>query len=429
MFRTRRLQAYPSGLCKALALKFLATLERLDAIGGGPRGNRRVGARKRPYSWSFPPPSADSEGVGWLNEAFSRGTMVSVGKQRVAAYLHVDDGVFASAQSVPREKVQPRADAVMEEAAESLEELGFSVKDRFPSAVGQKIVGYQWEACPPELGLDARREALLAGALDYLLRGAKVDVDLLRAVTGVWIWAALLNRPVLAALNAIFTFFVKGEGRVFRWWPSVRREVILMRDLVPVLRHRMNKPAAPLLFATDAEGVNNEDYGGYGMVAAPIQESLAEAVLLAGSKAGRTITALNGDVSKLKSGAKELARRVAVSRVPQEVFDAEKMQWQVIAHGRWRMPDHITLGEARGTLRLLLKLAALPGSHGYVVSSLMDNEAWSSAAAKGRSPTYRLNRILQQRAAISTLTNIELNLPWTDTARQPADTSSRWKCQ
>ena len=118
-----------------------------------------------------------------------------------------------------------------------------------------------------------------------------------------------------------------------------------------------------------------------------------------------------------------------MSRTPREVFNEEKVNWQVIAHGRWKLPDHITLGEARGTLRPLLKLAALPGSHGHVVSSLMDNEAWSSAAAKGRSATCRLNRILQQRATISTLTNIELNLPWTDTARQPADTSSRWKCR
>ena len=118
VFLTRRLQAYPSGLCKAMALKFLATLERLDAVGGGPRGNQRVRAQKRPYSWSFPP-SADCEGVGWLNEAFSRGTMVSVGKQRVAAYLHVDDWVFASAQSAPREKVPPRADAVDDRPAGS----------------------------------------------------------------------------------------------------------------------------------------------------------------------------------------------------------------------------------------------------------------------------------------------------------------------
>ena len=143
-----------------------------------------MGAPKRPCSWSFPPANG-SEGVGLLNEAFSRGTMVTVGKHQVAAYFHVDDGVFASAQSAPREKEMPRADALMLEAAESLEELGFSVKDRFPSSVGQKIVGYQWESFPPELGLDPRREVLLGGALDFLLRGSKVDVDLLRAVTGV----------------------------------------------------------------------------------------------------------------------------------------------------------------------------------------------------------------------------------------------------
>ena len=35
--------------------------------------------------------------------------------------MHVDDGVFASAQSPPREKETPRVDAVMNEAAESLE--------------------------------------------------------------------------------------------------------------------------------------------------------------------------------------------------------------------------------------------------------------------------------------------------------------------
>ena len=57
---------------------------------------------------------------------------------------------------------------------------------------------------------------------------------------------------------------------------SVCREVVLMRDLVPVLRHRMNKPAAPLLFATDAEGANNDDYGGFGVVAAPVSAALAE---------------------------------------------------------------------------------------------------------------------------------------------------------
>ena len=191
----------------------------------------------------------------------------------------------------------------------------------------------------------------------------------------------------------------------------------------------MNQPAALLVFATDAEGVNSEDYGGYGMVAAPVNDSLAEAVLLAGSRAGRNVTARNGDVSKVKSGAKELARRVGVSRDPREVLDAKRMQWEVIAHERWRLPDHITLGEARNTLRLLPKLAALPGSHGHAVSSLMDNDAWSAAAAKGRSLTYRLNRILQQRAAVSTLTNIDLNMPWTVTARQPADASSRWKEQ
>ena len=98
------------------------------------------------------------------------------------------------------------------------------------------------------------------------------------------------------------------------------------------------------------------------MVAAPISAALAEEGLMAGSKAGTTITALNGDVSKLKGGAKELARRIAVSMVPREVFNTSKMHWQLIAHGRWLRPDHITLGEARGTLGLLLKLAALPAA-------------------------------------------------------------------
>ena len=100
------------------------------------------------------------------------------------------------------------------------------------------------------------------------------------------------------------------------------------------------------------------------------------------------------------------------SRVPRQLLDSSEYAWDILAHGRWRRSEHITLGEGRGALHLLDGLARDPSAHGFVVLSLMDNEPWAHASSKGRSPTFRLNRLLQRKASLTAITDIEFLQPW-----------------
>ena len=117
-----------------------------------------------------------------------------------------------------------------------------------------------------------------------------------------------------------------------------------------------------------------------------------------------------------------LDARTAVSLIPPEVF---KLHWEALFRARWRHASHITLGEGRGALALLQRLAATEGYHDKVVVALMDNEGWSSATAKGRSSTPSMNKLLRVKAALEGASGVELMQPWTDSASQPADWISR----
>lgn len=59
------------------------------------------------------------------------------------------------------------------------------------------------------------------------------------------------------------------------------------------------------------------------------------------------------------------------------------------------------------------------------VFSLQDNQPTAGAMAKGRSPSFALNRVFRQKAGYCLAAQIRLFLPWVESAKQPADKSSR----
>jgi len=187
------------------------------------------------------------------------------------------------------------------------------------------------------------------------------------------------------------------------------------------MRCDLARPASPWIFATDAEGPS-DDAGGFGIVLAPIPVDLSEEVLCTCPRAGRTVANLDGSFAGMRRHQRELDARIATSRIPPRVFD---LSWMDFMGRRWRKVEHIIILEARATNILLEILARLPSAHRHCFASLQDNEAWSSASAKERSPNPVLNFILRKRAALLLMTEIDMDLPWTDTQRQPADRLSR----
>ena len=76
-------------------------------------------------------------------------------------------------------------------------------------------------------------------------------------------------------------------------------------------------------------------------------------------------------------------------------------------------------------VRLLQIVGADAAKHGRQRLSLQDNQAVSGSMAKGRSSAVALNYLLRRKAGLGLATDAQSILPWTESAKMPADELSR----
>lgn len=419
-FYTRRLQTYPAALCEAMALMTFKTLQRMSAQHTGPTGALTSEDElpvPRVTAWSRWGNSV-RPGVVLLNEAVSRCQSLVIGEMQSAAYVHVDDTVFLSSGT----KNNLHSDVLLERTVEGLESVGFGVTQQVRSTEIEKVVGYEVVSAPAQFRLPLRKMVLLRQSLLEMAGQSKVSVDALRSLVGMWIFGSLLRRELLSIPHSIFHFMEEFDGEVAPWWESARCEARAMARLTPLMVLHLGSRILPMMFGTDAMGSTETDWGGYGIVASELQEDEMKILLKVGELPGRSIARLDG-LTGTKFPDRPLVPTVPFSRLPDQFFTPER--WTAVDRGRWRYGDHITLGEARTVLKLLQRLASWPSVHGCAVFSLQDNQPTACSMAKGRSPSYSLNRILRQKAAVCLAARLRLFLPWTESAKQPADELSR----
>ena len=105
-YRTRELETYPSGLCRFMAWGILSMALELVQYG---HAKRRCQLARSRASWSWTIEQASPQ-LTVVNEQFSKGSLIEVGAEKAATYLHVDDGVFFSDGG----SGEPLADLLME---------------------------------------------------------------------------------------------------------------------------------------------------------------------------------------------------------------------------------------------------------------------------------------------------------------------------
>ena len=425
VFQTRRLQTYPPDLCKYIADCLFNSLADMRAKSGGPGGADLGGTMRRVSCWTERVSLSGRPAITVLNEAAVKGERVMMDSKRMCFYLHVDDGVFM-ASSGSEHASRRDAEAAMHRSAAALEKMGFRVTTQ-ASGSEEKVVGYTFSSYPAKISPPRGRVCMLREALLTLAGRSRVDTGVLRSLLGLWLWMALLRRELLAVPCKIFQFVRVHEAVVTRWWESVRKEVIIMAHLLPYAFHSAGRPLPKYVFATDAEGSNSHDRGGYGIVGTKVCYEDALRIYESGTVPKKTVTRLDGAIDNLKDPERELNARIPFSSVPQDLLMPGALEWEPLCWGRWRWEDAICLGEGRATIKLLDSVACLPHAHGHWVQSLMDNSVWAGAAAKGRSTAPSVNYLLRRRSAICLAADLGLSLPWTDTSRMPADGLSRIK--
>eukprot|EP00959_Pyramimonas_sp_CCMP1952_P229956 4807760-Pyramimonas_sp.AAC.1 len=72
--------------------------------------------------------------------------------------------------------------------AENWEEQGFIVNEKAVVETGDQVVGYEMDNYPPRFRLASQKAAQLDDAMGWLLEVSWIDVEILRAVVGVWLW-------------------------------------------------------------------------------------------------------------------------------------------------------------------------------------------------------------------------------------------------
>ncbi len=109
--------------------------------------------------------------------------------------------------------------------------------------------------------------------------------------------------------------------------------------------------AANTIFASDAQGageVDVDEHGGYGVVAADFAKSQIWECWSSSFVPGKAIVKLDGSLGQQFGSKANLLPTVPFARLPRSIFDAS---WSVLAHGRWRISEHITFGERSGALQ------------------------------------------------------------------------------
>ena len=196
-----------------------------------------------------------------------------------------------------------------------------------------------------------------------------------------------------------------------------------MGCLVSYMYADIGAPLSETLFASDAQGAEDEgrggDPGGWGLVATDVSTDVARRCLLVGLKPGRSATKLSGDYAGPRRPDLPIARGVPFTQLPLGLFDDAITTWSDVAAGRWRYADHITLGETRSIVFLAFLLSACAGAYRKKYLALEDNTSCAGAVTKGRSPSPLLNFLLRRKSASLLAAEIQLLLPWVETSLQP----------
>ena len=192
---------------------------------------------------------------------------------------------------------------------------------------------------------------------------------------------------------------------------SVITELICSMVLAPFWAHDMTKAHLPFIGTTDASTVF-----GYGASVAPQNLNKIREIARLDTKTGDQVT--------LSDGVADDGKQCRLGQPHQ--LDLGLSDFRVVLCLRAEGPDHINVKEGQAFLAYLRWLLRFRAHHGKrVVVVLVDSKVWIGAAAKGRSGSWHLNRLLRQAAALTLAAGLQLHLVFVPSAHNPADPPSR----
>jgi hypothetical protein len=241
-------------------------------------------------------------------------------------------------------------------------------------------LGYVLDGLDHSLSLAPDKMGHLVGVTRLVLHLGVISGLQLSRLVGKWVWACLVARLSLSVFSAVYTFQARAGSRLFSLWPSVRRELLTIVGLAPLLYTSLSDVWCPKVVATDA------------------------------SEQG------SGVMSTLFSSQHD------VDPVPY-VTDPSR-RWSTIVSSPWRKSEHINVLELR-SLTTAVKWTLSQGHMDRQLLCISDSQVVVGAVSKGRSSSPQLLHRLRSLAAFVLVAGLRLHPKWVPSEDNPADAPSR----
>jgi hypothetical protein len=291
--------------------------------------------------------------------------------------------------------------------------------------------------------IDGRRGTIRVGtqrmwrlrmALDYALGQTHLSGNDVGHLVGHFTWSALLRRAGLAVAQSCYSFARHVADRRGLVWPSVKRELKWMRDVLPLLFHNARASWSPTVHVSDASEQ------GFGVCTKQIPSSDVKA---AGRSAEiwryRAEDTVNARAHALRPDILCLDPQ-SFARVPdmgalhsdegQALLDEIPASWlndgwTVSFKGKWKQAKDIMRLEGSAVVmsaRHILRTRRNFDQHHLL---LCDNLALVLALGKGRGKSYELNATCRELSALSLFTGALFHVRWIPSELNPSDAPSR----
>jgi hypothetical protein len=330
---------------------------------------------------------------------------------------------------------QRLADRAMDRVLDAYRAVGFVVKQSKvvrPTLTPVKCIGFDIDGVTGSISLPGDSQRSLMHSTLALLQLPFVTAAQLAHIVGRWTWVMMLRRPSLAVLQHAYRYVCTARGRCFRLWPSVRRELLMLLALLPLLFAHLRQPMFHRVLASDASEL------AAGVVATPLTPDLHARLwpLCSTRHFAALQTQINSDATRLALSQGHVPSHLQHAgdadalqsgmRTFQRLYDTvTSCRWSTLVSKAWRADEHINVLELRAALLAVHWALSFPSALCSRVYLLLDSTVALFSLWKGRSSSGPLLLVLRRMSALLLAGGVSLLCGWLPSQVNPADAPSR----
>lgn len=358
--------------------------------------------------------------------------------------IYIDDLILLSPSNSAGDVVA--ANVMYDEVRTAYATVGMLVNQKKcqpPTTSTVTVLGVDINGSTSTLSLSPARHSKVMLATSQLLSNLSVSGKLLAAVIGSWTWELLLCRPSLCSLKHSYRWIEKYmDSPPHQLWPSVRRELMVLLALSPLLVTNLRDPLASKIIASDSSSygagvvtTNNSvilstallpfTASSFCSLLQQTQQSHSQPSSVLLSETGPTVA----DIIHLISQPAILYRHRHIDTTAILSFLPSllpTLSWSTVISSEWKNKgEHINSLELQSILLALRWCLSHPHSPHTRQLLLTDSSVAFHILLKGRSSSPSLLSLYRRISSLLLASGISILPIWIPSALNPADEPSR----